>query len=191
MMSPKIIVVVFLLASQLAARGQVNFPLNASGKIEISDVIVDSLKKEDLYTLAGNWFTSLSKSPGITLKEITKDSLRGEIAAVLEFPVFYQSGVFQKVLGRVSYNLTLSVKDYKYRYVYTGFVLQPYKQDRYYKSVPSGKIKPLEEPEAKGWQKNWDQCRSVTQTRVNNQIADLKAKMIPAPPVNASKKMDW
>jgi hypothetical protein len=191
MMSPKIIVVVFLLASQLAARGQVNFPLNARGKIEISDVIVDSLNKKDLYTLAGNWFTSLSKAPGITVKEIRKDSVAGEIVAELEFPVFYQTGVFQKMLGRVAHTLTLSVKDYKYRYVYTDFVLHQYKQDRYYKNVPSGQIKPLEEPEAMGWQKNWDQCKSATQMRVNDQIADLKVKMIPVAPINASKKMDW
>jgi hypothetical protein len=192
MMNPKIIVVVLLLALQVTAHGQVNFPLNAAGKIEISDVVVDSLKKEDLYALASNWFNSLSKTPELTLRAISKDSIQCDITAELEFPAYYQTGVFQKVLGMVTYKLTLSVKDNKYRYVYTDFVLHHYKQDRYYKSVPTGKVKPLEETEAKGWEKNWERCKSATNSKVMNQVADLKAKMIRVQtPVNTAKKLDW
>lgn len=191
MMNPKIIIVVLLLATQLVAQAQVNFPLNAAGKIEISDVVMDSLEKEELYELAGNWFTSLSKTPGLTVKAVKKDSIQGNIVADLEFPVFYQTGIFQKVLGVVTYKLTVSVKENKYRYVYTDFVLHHYKQDRYYKSVPAGKEKPLEETEAKGWQKNWDRCKTTTRARVNSQIADLKAKMIPAIAPVVTKKLDW
>jgi len=191
MMNPKIIIVVLLLATQVTAMAQVNFPLNAAGKIEISDVVMDSLEKKELYALANTWFTSLSKTPGLSVKAIRKDSIQGDITADLEFPVYYQTGVFQKVLGMVTYKLTVSVKDNKYRYVFTDFVLHQYKQDRYYKAVPTGMEKPLEDTEAKGWQKNWDRCKSSTNARVTSQIADLKAKMIPVAPVAARKKLDW
>ena len=191
-MNPKIIVVVLLFSILHTVRGQDQFALNTSGKIEISDVIIDSLKKEELYVLASNWFSSLSITPGLKVKTISEDADGGEIAAELEFPVYYQSGVFQKVLGMVSYKLTLSVKDYKYRYVYTNFVFHHYKQDRYYKTVPTGKIKPLEELKAEGWQKNWDRCKATTNIKIKNQIIDLNAKMIPVvAPINVTKKLDW
>ena len=192
-MNPKIIIVVFFFTMQLTVRGQVNFPLNTSGKIEISDVVIDSVKKEDLYALASTWFETLKKNTTVTMKTIRRDSINGNISGDMEFSVFYQSGVIQKVLGSVTCKLEIDVKDYKYRYRYTDFVFHEYKQDRYYRSLPTGKTKMLEEPEALGWQKNWEHCKSATNTKITNQIIELKQKMIPVKvaAVALKKKVDW
>ncbi|HZX74685.1 MAG TPA: DUF4468 domain-containing protein [Cyclobacteriaceae bacterium] len=197
MMNPKIIIVVFLILIKSAVYGQVSFPLNASGKIEISDVVIDSLKKEDLYARASSWFESLPKTPGIKLNAINEDPINGNISGDLEFLVYYQSGILQKVLGSVTYKLTLGVKDNKYRYTYTDFVFHYYKQNRNYQTVPTGKVKPLEDAKASGWQKNWNKCKVATNTKVTNQINAIKAKMTKAvaPAVSATKteqkKLDW
>jgi hypothetical protein len=192
MMNPKIIIVAFLIVTNTVC-GQVNFPLNASGKIEISEVVIDSLPKEELYSQADKMFASLSNTPELKLKALKKDSVQGNMIASLEFPVYYQSGVIRKMQGLVSYQLELSVKDNKYRYVYTDFVFHAYAQDRYHFNVPTGKVKPLEETEAFGWQKDWDRCRNSTKVKVDDQVATIKTKMIPvvAPPVTVSKKYDW
>ena len=191
MMNPKIIIVVILFfAIQITVCGQVSFPLNVSGKIEISDVVVDSVKKEDLYRLAGNWFNSMSKTTGTKVKALRRDSLQGNISGNLEFMIYTDSGVLQRLLGAVTCDLELDVKDNKYRYVYTNLVFHEFKQDRYYQYVSTGKTKPFEEPAAMGFQDNWEKCKESTNKKISNQIASLKAGMIQRNVVTR-KKQEW
>ena len=166
-------------------------PLDEQGKVSFYEVVkADSLKADLLYSNAKNWL----QSRGYTLAEM--DSVGGRLVATNAFPVYDKGYVTKKMHGKVGYQLSIEVKEGKYRYQFTNFVFAYYKEDRTYRLVPTGKIKALEETTASGWQNLWENHRKNTLLTVENLIGEMKT-MIPTQPkasvviAKQSKKEDW
>ena len=169
-------------------------PVNGSGKCEIAEVVLaEGFLKSTLYSNQLQWFKALAASD-VKLSSIQYDSIEGQTAGNVEFPVYSQSGILRKVAGAIRYHVSVEVKDGKYRYTFSDFIFDYYKQDRNYHMVKTGKTKPLEETEAGGWQKLWTQHRKTVFSLVNQQIDALKIRIIETPDTNnkpAEKKVDW
>jgi len=74
-----------------------------------------------------------------------KDSDKGTIRATGGVLVAKKSSVAMHEDARIDYTMTIEVKDNKYRYWFTDFVIVPYARDRYANFVPvSGKNVALE-----------------------------------------------
>lgn len=74
-----------------------------------------------------------------------KDSSKGVIHAVGGVMVSKKSLISMHEDARIDYTMTIEVKDGRYRYWFTDFVMVPYQRDRYANFVPvSGKNIPLE-----------------------------------------------
>ena len=170
-------------------------PVNGSGKCEVAEVVLaEGFLKSTLYSNQLQWFKMLASSSDVTLSSIQKDSIEGRTAGNAEFLVYSQSGILRKVAGAIRYHVSVEVKDGKYRYAFSDFIFDYYKQDRNYHMVKTGKTKPLEETEAGGWQKLWTQHRKTVFSLVSQQVDALKIKMIETPDTNnkpTEKKVDW
>jgi len=170
-------------------------PVNGSGKCEVAEVVLaEGFLKSTLYSNQLQWFKMLASSSDVTLSSIQKDSIEGRTAGNAEFLVYSQSGILRKVAGAIRYHVSVEVKDGKYRYAFSDFIFDYYKQDRNYHMVETGKTKPLEETEAGGWQKLWTQHRKTVFSLVSQQVDALKIKMIETPDTNnkpTEKKVDW
>ncbi len=182
-----------IVAASLTTRAQV-LPLDESGKIFFSDVVkVDSLSKEKLFTNSLKWLKSLSNSEEKFTFSST-DSILQKAEGAFEFQVFQQNGMLRKMTGTISCRVVVEAKDNKYRYSFSDFVYHYYIQNRNYKMEKTGKTKPLEEPEAAGWQKLWEKHKETTFTKVTSMTAvlntELKKKDNP-PKEKKVKKLDW
>jgi len=184
--------VIFLLVFGVASAQYL--PVNGSGKCEIAEVVLaEGFPKTILYFNEVQWFKVLAGSD-VKLSSFQNDSIEGKTKGNIEFLVYSQSGILRKVAGAIRYHVSVEVKDGKYRYTFTDFIFDYYKQDRNYHMVKTGKTKPLEETEAAGWQKLWTQHRKTVFSLVNQQLAALKTRIIETPDTNnkpAEKKVDW
>ena len=151
-------------------------------------VAADSLSKDELWKNAKIWITEASD-----IRTILRDSLAGKISGEAGFMAYAQTGVLQKVSGRISYSYQVFVKDNKYRYVFDNFIFYYYHQDRNYKMVESGKTRSLNERKASGWQKLWDQHRKNTKAKIATAIVDLNVKLTFKPKKEKAKekKVEW
>ena len=164
-----------------------DFPLDTKGKISYSDVIeVDSLKMEDLFRNGVKWFTTLQHEKVLIAR---KDSLSGNLSGYSSFLVYSQLDALKKVSGRISYALSIDVKDNKYRYCFTDFVFHYCKPDRSYKMVETGRTRMLEDVEAPGWQKLWIRHRGTTNKKLLSNIVRLNLTMKERPAVHGKKTM--
>lgn len=156
-------------------------PIDTTGKVTYYEIVeAPALKKELLYENALTWVEALK---GIEDKVVieTTDVLAGKIVAKNEFPLFSQTGVLKKLSGKVTYQMTIEMKDNLYRYKFTDFVFHYYKQDRTYKIVATGKTKKLEDPKASGWQKLWNKHRAQTAAKIQTDLTELKIQMVTVP----------
>ena len=175
--------------------GQV-LPIDTTGKVTYYEIVeAPTLKKELLYENALTWVEALK---GIEDKVVieTADILAGKIVAKNEFPLFSQTGVLKKLSGKISYQMTIEMKDNLYRYKFTDFVFHYYKQDRTYKIVATGKTKKLEDPKAAGWQKLWNKHRAQTAAKIQTDLTELKIQMVtvpvsPAKEAEKKKEIKW
>ncbi len=159
-------------------------------RIEFASVVIaDSLSKQFLFKNAKNWVMLLNhhdEKTSITLE----DSIGGRVFGKSLFFVYSQTGILKKVSGTINYNLSIEVKDNKYRYRFSDFVFHYFKQDRYYNMVETGKTKPLEDTEASGWQKLWAQHKSTTYLKIHDQINAMKIKMVEKQRIAAEEKVE-
>jgi hypothetical protein len=164
-------------------------PLDERGKVCFYDVVkLDSSKAELLYTNAKNWL----QSRGYSLTE--GDSLGGKLVTTNAFPVYDKGYVTKKMHGKVNYQLTIEVKNGKYRYQFTDFVFAYYKEDRTYRLAPTGKTKPLEDTKASGWQHLWEKHRQNTALTMDSLVEQMKTAMLTTSKpsiIMAKKKEDW
>ncbi|GAA4916480.1 DUF4468 domain-containing protein [Mucilaginibacter defluvii] len=101
--------------------------------------------------------------------------------------------------GRITYDLNIEVKDGKYRYWLTNFVIIPYERDRYANFVPvNGKKTPLEHALRLLGQKDLDDY--LEKVLVNSRFVGDRLKnfiLSPAPSVKKERKIapvikkDW
>jgi hypothetical protein len=165
-------------------------PIDTTGKVTYYEIVeAPALKKELLYENALTWVETLK---GIEDKVVieTTDVLAGKIVAKNEFPLFSQTGVLKKLSGKVTYQMTIEMKDNLYRYKFTDFVFHYYKQDRTYKIVATGKTKKLEDLKAAGWQKLWNKHRAQTAAKIQTDLTELKIQMatVPVSPTKEAEK---
>lgn len=158
-----------------AAHGQA-LPTDERGRVAFYAVVpADTLRAGLLYTHAKAWL----HRRGYALA--TADSAAGRLVATNAFAVYDRGYVSKKLHGKVQYQLTVDVKDGRYRQQFTDFVFAYYHEDRNYRFVPTGKTKPLDEPAAPGWQKLWDDHRQGTRQAVEGFAAELKTAMLAVP----------
>ena len=164
--------------------------------MDFSNVVVaDSLSKQFLFSNALRWIGTLKDNDEKTTLS-QNDSILGKVEAESSYLVYtQQAGILKKLSGRVSYKISIEVKDNKYRYHFSDFVFHYYKQDRFYNMVETGKIKSLNERSASGWQKLWDSHRSTTQNKMKEYCKQLEIKMIEKPEIPSekviAKKVEW
>ncbi|WP_028982151.1 DUF4468 domain-containing protein [Sporocytophaga myxococcoides] len=169
------IFITITLLSFKASFAQDNLPKDQNGKITYTDIIVDSgASVQQLYIQAKNWIYKHHQS---TSKSIELDSAEGKVMAKGYYLVYNKGVVSKQVHGAIKYNVLIEVKDNKYRYNFSDFVFEYYKQNRNYQYVPSGKEKPLEEEKFAGFQKSWDNHKSDNDKLIKNQINSLKSAM--------------
>ena len=186
------ILLVISFVSLSKTEGQ-NLPFDESGKIFFSEVVLaDSFPKEKLFKNSLGWMNSLNR-PEEKFEFSLKDSIQSSTNGHFEFQVFTQGGMLRKMVGLITCTVSIDTKDNKYRYSFSDFVYHYYKEDRNYKMVKTGKTKPLEDTEAKGWQKLWDKHKQNTYIKINSLISALK-KEIPKKvvvPLKKEKKVEW
>ena len=93
--------------------------------------------------------------------------------------------------AEVTYTITLEIKNGKYRYWLTDFVISPYMRDRYGNFVPAGNSYPLEKTPTKLDAAEWKGYISSTEIQCNKVAARLKEVMLVAKkalPVDSEKK---
>lgn len=176
----------WLLAS--GAHGQA-LPTDERGRVAFYEVVpADSLRAGLLYAHAKAWL----HRRGYTLT--AADSLGGRLVATNAFGVYDRGYVTKKLHGKIRYQLTLEVKNGRYRQQFTDFVFAYYHEDRTYRVLPTGKTKPLEEPTATGWQKLWESHHQATRQAVEGFAAELKTAMLTVPKPVAQQprpSADW
>jgi len=169
-----------LLVAAPLARGQA-LPLDSQGKVSFYEVVqADSLRAGTLYTHAKRWLTH----HGYHLS--TADSVAGRLVGTQALALYDRGYLTKKLHGKVRYQLTLEVKNGRYRLEFNDFVFDYYQEDHAYRLVPTGKTKPLEEPLAAGWQKLWQSHQHDTLVGINSLQAELKTAMLAVPRASAA-----
>ena len=162
-----------------------------TNKVTYSEIVkVDSTNRFDLYKKASKWVAQNK------FEVIEEDVLGGKILAKTNFIVYSEKGVLAKPNGDFTYDITVDVKEGKYRYTFTNFVFRRYKQDRQdlLKYVPEKGRKPIEDTKASGWKKQWAKNKLQMNNRVNEHIVSLREAMkyIAPKPIEAAKpKEEW
>jgi len=149
---------------------QVVMPKDENGKIIYMDVVKeDSVSQDSIYKRINEWVKFTYPKSKTTIDTIGKRFVtRGR------FLVYVNPGVLKEIHGAIRYDLTIELKDNRYRYTFTNFIFEYYKQDRFYKYNPTGKTKPLEDEKFPGWQAPWEKHKMSTEAHVNEKITDLK-----------------
>lgn len=165
-------------------------PLDERGKVSFYYVVkADSLPAGTLYGHAKGWL----HRRGYTLA--TADSATGRLVATHMLNMYDQGYLSKKLHGKMRYQLTVEVKNGRYRLQFSEFVFAYYQENRVYHFVPTGKTKPLEEPLAAGWQKLWQGHRQDTLLGIASLTAELKTAMLAKPPPAAAaplvRSADW
>jgi len=190
----KIFFLVAFLGTSLLMNGQSASSSSPTSAFDFSNVVVtDSISKQSLFHNGINWVSDLKDEKTVLSQN---DSILGKVEGESSYLVYtLQPGILKKLSGRVSYKISIEVKDNKYRYRFSDFVFHYYKQDRYYKMVETGKVKSLNEFSASGWQKLWDNHRSTTQSKMKEYCKRLEIKMVEKPETPnekvIAKKVEW
>lgn len=158
---------------------EIKFQKDENGKIVFYEVVTtDTVPRDTLWKNAMIWTKSIlnEKTDKITFE----NQLYGTIEAETGFMLYIPSLISKMPHGRLTYKVTLDIKDRKYRYTFSDFVFQYYKQDRRdftYKPV-KGSLRPLEKQKYPGYQSAWNHHKVTVKEHIEGQIATLKAEMV-------------
>jgi len=105
--------------------------------------------------------------------------------------VYRLDSLKKAIAGAVEYDITLELKNDKYRYTISNFLFNEYKKNRYGKSEPiKGKYIPLER-EASSWnKKEWEKQKEVVFEKTEELIVNLNGEMIYAEKNNKKQKKE-
>ncbi|MBS1950476.1 MAG: hypothetical protein OJF59_000663 [Cytophagales bacterium] len=171
MIKPSFIFILIFSVTRINVEAQLVAGSSVSQEVKFENVVLaDSLTKSQLFKNAMAWIRKLDQNDEhFDLK--LKDSIDGKMNGLCSFFVYSQNGILKKISGTVSYDLSIDVKDKKYRYQFNHFLFHYYKQDRYYNMVATGKVKSLQEIKAPGWQRLWTSHRLNT---INKMIVNCR-----------------
>lgn len=142
---------------------------------------VDSLDKKELFRNASEFLEDKENC------KFEPDSVQLSIQAQCGFWV-YKNKFFKSIDGNINYQLSIDVKDHKYRYKISDFIYYQYARDRYgkYELVKNSAI-PLNKNQknAKG---AYDKHKDSIDERIEGLLKELKNEMKEKPEVLSSKK---
>lgn len=157
----------------------IKFDKDENGKIIFYGVVSgDTVPARDtLWLLAQSWIRTILNEKGdkVTYEEM----LSGTIEAQVSYLAYIESIISKIPHGKISYKVSIDIKNKKYRYTFTDFEFQEYKQNRQdFKYYPiNGKPTPLEKERMFGYQGAWDSHRYNLKKKMESQILNLKTQM--------------
>jgi len=158
-----------------------------TNKFTFTEVInVDSATKNDLYLRAREWFAKTYNNSKEVIQVDDKDA--GKIYGRGAISVFVTQIGIPHDNGLVYYDISINVKDGRYKYTLTNFYHDATTAE---KGVGSGGALENEKPACGGWgmfQKSWDTIKSKSNAKTLLIIDDLKQYMAKAKP---SPKETW
>jgi len=159
-----------------------SLPVDENGFITFSEVItVEGATVEVLFNNALGYMEYLVDNHKNLKKGPYANEDSTEVYIPLVFTV-YKDFPVQSPDVLITYNLTDSVKEGRYRYVANNFVYHYLKRNRYVKFVEvKGKSKPLEDPVFSGNQKLWDKHKEQTAEKIASVTEMLQAEMMFVP----------
>ncbi len=154
-------------------------PLDVNGKFSISDIVeLPGTQKDFLYKNA----LSFAKKIKIDQKRtsfLTSNLDSARISTKGSFLISPIGSIGKSIAGAMNYTLLIEVKDGKYRYTITDFILNDYQKNRYGRFEPvTGKYTPLEVEPTKINQKQWEHNCMVTKEKTDRLIVELKNAML-------------
>lgn len=156
------------------SNAQVVMPKDEEGKITYLEVVsMDSIPKDTVFKRIQNWIKFTYPQ-----SKTTVDSSNKAIATRGRFLVYTNPGVLKEIHGAIRYDLSIELKENRYRYTFTNFVFEYYKQDRNYKYNPTGTTRPLEDEKFPGWQAPWEKHKNNTDEHVKAKVDDLKKAVV-------------
>jgi hypothetical protein len=176
----KRIIVFLLFTCCIYSFAQAQLPQDETGRIVFAEVVkADSLDQKLLYSNAKTFLTA----SGYHLTSTAEDSLAGKLTASHGFYVYAKGYLTKKIHGKIIYTAIVEVKNGRYRYIFNDFVFHYYAEDRTFKFNPTGRVKPLEELKASGWQALWESHKQSTTTHIAAQVKSLKLAMSKIPQI--------
>jgi len=155
------------------------FARDENGKIVFYEVVsADSTVRDTLWKNGLMWVKNALN--GKTDKITFENQLYGTIEAETSLMLYVPSIITKMPHGKLTYKIALDIKDRKYRFTFSDFVFQYYKQDRRdftYKPV-KGSIRPFEKEKYPGYQTAWNNHKYTVKSHVEAQIANLKTEMV-------------
>ena len=172
------LIILCLLYSSVDAQ-DFEFPVNDNGKYEFSEVVqLGGIDKDKLFQ-NGQKFMKKVKVLKSKKNYYSEDMENYSITNKGSFYVYRLGSVKKGIAGATEYDLTLEIKDGKYRYSLTNFVFNEYKKNRYAKYEPiNGKYIPLEAQVGSLSKKEWEYQRQVVYDKSQELIQNLYGEMI-------------
>ncbi len=158
---------------------QLPFPVDERGKYTFQEVIeLHGLDKNALFE-NGRAFLEKLRVMNSKKKHLTIDDENLTLNTKASFFVYQYGSVNKAIDGAVEYDVTLEIKDGRYRYTITNFIFNEYKRNRYGKFEPvNGKYTPLEMEVSNLNKKGWENHRQVVYDKSQELIQNLHNNMI-------------
>lgn len=151
-----------------------DLPKDEEGIITYTEVVeVAGMSQEALVKNAQKWFNEVYKSDQ---KRVTEGSKISD-----NHNIIVKKG--SKDVGGVNYDVSIMVKDGRYKFVFTNFVHKDYQ-----KTIGTGGKLEREEPKDGFSAKVWADIKVQVDTQIQELIAELKKAMVAK---DAAKKDDW
>ena len=167
-------------------------PLDDTGKISFQGVAkTPGLLKESLYQNALHFLSKVK-----VVKQKKKESYlleeESKVSSLGGFLVYN----YKSPDGEIRYNLSIEVKDNKYRYTITDFIFYAYSRNRYGRfEREKWKPKSLDQPAVKGEQKSWENHKIKTAQKIEQLISKMSIEMVNLPIVaeepKPSQEVSW
>ncbi len=176
---------------------QAPFPVDERGKYTFQEVTeIHGMDQKALFE-NGKSFMKKLKLLNSKTNYLSVDNDNFTITNKGSFYVYQHGSVNRAIDGAVEYDLTLEIKDGRYRYTITNFIFNEYKRNRYGKFEPiNGKYVPLETEVSNLNKKGWENHRQVVYDKSQELIQNLYSNMIfsdepDRKPKKIKKQDDW
>jgi hypothetical protein len=169
---------------------QVLFPVDEYGKYTFYEVVeIPGMKQDDLFK-NGESFLKKVKVLKSKKKYLNVNKENYTITNKGSFYVYQYGSINKAIAGAVEYDISLEVKDGKYRYTITNFIFNEFQRNRYGKYEPmKGRNTPLEMEVSDINKKGWEKHRQVVYDKSQALIQNLQSEMIYTEESKKTKKV--
>lgn len=185
----KLVAIIFISLTINGFAQNVDFPRDQTGKYSFTDIVdLNGMSKDQLFE-NGEKFMKNIKVLHSKTKNFKADKVNYQIFDRGSFYVYRIGSVKKGIAGAVEYDITLDLKDDKYRYTITGFQFNEYQKNRYGKYEPiKGKYTPLEMEASSLNAKEWEMQKEVVFDKTQELIMNLNGEMIYAEEKKSKKE---